>query len=59
MATKKFSGGGKFARSKPLPAAGAVPETSALIGGISNRTKVPSSKKSGKTDSFQKGGRAR
>jgi hypothetical protein len=59
MAIKKSSGGGRFQVSRDKPMAGSVPLTSALIGGISNRTANPSAKKSGKTGSFNKGGKAR
>jgi hypothetical protein len=47
---------GKGSKSKALPAAGSIPTTSAMIGGISNRTTTPSFKKSGRTDSFCGGG---
>jgi hypothetical protein len=50
------SGGGKFSRSKPLKGPGTLPITSAMIGGISNRTTTPSFKKTGRTDSFCGGG---
>lgn len=47
---------GQKVRSKPLAAAGSNPIQSAMIGGISNRTTVPSAKKTGKVDSFCGGG---
>ena len=56
MKTQKSSGGGRGALTKPLPAAGAMPVQSAMIGGISNRTSSPTSKKSGKVGSFCGGG---
>jgi hypothetical protein len=48
--------GGKFTKSKPMKGPGTLPLTSAMIGGISNRTSSPSMKKTGKTDSFCDGG---
>lgn len=56
MRTQKYAGGGRAGKSKPLPGAGALPTTSAMIGGISNRTVTPSSAKSGRTSAFNKGG---
>ena len=51
---------GKYSSRKELPAAGAVPETSAMIGGISNRTNNPSAKKEGARGTmFNRGGAVR
>lgn len=47
----------KAIKSKPLPAAGALPRESAMIGGVSNRTANPSAKKTGPAMSFAKGGK--
>lgn len=48
-------GSSKGARTKPLPAAGANPMMSAMVGGMGNGSS-PSSKKPGKVDSFCGGG---
>ena len=50
--------GGKQKGTKPLPAAGAQPAMSAMVGGMSNREGPnPSEKKAGAKMAFAKGGK--
>jgi hypothetical protein len=55
----KGHGGGRNVKVTTLKGPGTLPETSALIGGVSNRTTNPSAKKTSKTGHFNKGGRAK
>ena len=55
MSSKPKAGFGQKVRSKPLPAAGSLPLLSSRIGGVGNADSKPATK-SGKVDSFNKGG---